>query len=55
MPRHGKKYSKSIEGLDTSALRTVEEAVKQSLESSFAKFDETAQLLCRTVWVKPPE
>ena len=44
MPRHGKKYRKSIEGLDTSALRTVEEAVKQSLASSFAKFDETVDV-----------
>lgn len=44
MPRHGKKYRKSIEGVDTSILRTVEDAVKQSLESSFAKFDETVDM-----------
>ena len=44
MPRHGKKYRKSTEGLDLSALRSVEDAVKQSLESSFVKFDETVDM-----------
>lgn len=44
MSRHGKKYRKAIEGLDRNQLRSVEDAVRQSLESSFVKFDETVDV-----------
>ncbi len=44
MPRHGKKYRKVLEGVDRAQLRSVEEAIKGSIESSFAKFDETVDV-----------
>ncbi len=44
MPRHGKKYRKVLEGVDRAQLRSVEDAVKSSIESSFAKFDETVDV-----------
>ena len=44
MPRHGKKYRKVLEGVDRAQLRSVEDAVKGSIESSFAKFDETVDV-----------
>ncbi len=44
MPRHGKKYRNVLKDLDRSRLRSVEEAVKGSLEASFAKFDETVDV-----------
>ena len=44
MPRHGKKYRKALEGIDRAELRSVEEAVKGSLEASFVKFDETVDV-----------
>ena len=44
MPRHGKKYRSALEGMDRSQLRSVEDAVKGSIESSFAKFDETVDV-----------
>lgn len=44
MPTHGKKYRKSVEGVDLSTLLTVEEAVSKSIAASFAKFDETVDL-----------
>ena len=44
MPTHGKKYRKSVEGVDLATLLTVEEAVSQSISASFAKFDETVDV-----------
>lgn len=44
MPRHGKKYRQAAEAADRAALSTVENAVKQSLEASFVKFDETVDV-----------
>ncbi len=44
MPRHGKKYRKSVEGVDLSLLNSVEEAVQKSIAASFAKFDETVDV-----------
>jgi len=44
MPMHGKKYRKSVEGVDLATLLAVEEAVSKSLAASFAKFDETVDV-----------
>lgn len=44
MPTHGKKYRKSVEGLDLTERYTVEDAVAKSLSASFAKFDETVDV-----------
>lgn len=44
MPTHGKKYRKSVEGVDVSTLLAVEEAVSKSIATSFAKFDETVDV-----------
>ena len=44
MPTYGKKYRKSVEGVDLSTLLTVEEAVSKSIAASFAKFDETVDV-----------
>ena len=44
MPKHGKKYRKSVEGVDLATFYTVEEAVEKSLSASYAKFDETVDV-----------
>lgn len=44
MPKHGKKYRKSVEGVDVATFYTVEEAVAKSLSASYAKFDETVDV-----------
>lgn len=44
MPKHGKKYRKSMEGLDKQTQYSVEDAVAKALGASFAKFDETVDL-----------
>lgn len=44
MAKHGKNYKKAVKGLDRHELYSVEEAVKTSLEASFAKFDETVDV-----------
>ena len=44
MPKHGKKYRKSIENVDLQQRHTVEDAVSKSLAASFAKFDETVDM-----------
>lgn len=44
MPIHGKKYRKSLEGVDQAQLFSVEEAVAASVKASFAKFDETVDM-----------
>lgn len=44
MPSHGKKYRKSLDGVDLSQRFSVEEAVTKSLAASFAKFDETVDV-----------
>jgi large subunit ribosomal protein L1 len=41
MPKHGKKYRNKIEGLDRSVLMTLEDAIKNVIKNSYAKFDET--------------
>lgn len=41
MPKHGKKYRKTIEGVDRTDLLSVEEGIDLVLKSSYAKFDET--------------
>lgn len=47
MPRHGKKYRKSIEGADLQVKQPVEIAVEGAIKASFAKFDETVDLALR--------
>ncbi len=44
MPQHGKKYRKSVEGIDFTNPFTLEEAVSKSLAASFVKFDETVDV-----------
>lgn len=44
MPKHGKKFNKASESADTQQKYSVEEAVEKSLDSSFAKFDETVDV-----------
>ncbi len=47
MPRHGKKFKKSLEGIDAQQKYSLEDAVEKSLAASFAKFDETVDMaLC---------
>jgi large subunit ribosomal protein L1 len=41
MPKHGKKYRNKIEGLDRSVLMTLDDAIKNVIKNSYAKFDET--------------
>lgn len=47
MPKHGKKYLKSIESTDIAEKLPVEEAVTRAVGASFAKFDETVDLALR--------
>lgn len=44
MPRHGKKFKEALSGIDTQERFSVEDAVGKSLDSSFAKFDETVDV-----------
>ncbi|MCG6930525.1 MAG: 50S ribosomal protein L1 [Desulfofustis sp.] len=44
MPKHGKKYRNKVEGVDRSAVRTIDDALKQVLEASYASFDETVDI-----------
>ncbi len=47
MPRHGKKYRKSVENVDLQAVWPVDEAISKAVAASFAKFDETVDMaLC---------
>jgi large subunit ribosomal protein L1 len=41
MPKHGKQYRNKIDGIDRSVLMTLEDAIKNVLNSSYAKYDET--------------
>ncbi|NNL75823.1 MAG: 50S ribosomal protein L1 [Desulfobacterales bacterium] len=47
MPKRGKKYNASKKLISTDALSGFEEAVKITLQSSFAKFDETIDVAVR--------
>jgi large subunit ribosomal protein L1 len=47
MPKRGKKYNDSKKKINTAADNGVEEAVKMTLESSYAKFDETVDVAVR--------
>ena len=44
MPKHGKKYRKSIEGVDLTQKLAVNEAIEKAVAASFAKFDETVDV-----------
>ncbi len=41
MPKHGKQYRNTIEGLNRSVLMTLEDTIKNVIKNSYAKFDET--------------
>ncbi|MDR3363096.1 MAG: 50S ribosomal protein L1 [Desulfovibrio sp.] len=47
MPRHGKNFRKAIEGCDTQARFSIEDAVDKSISTAFAKFDETVDVAIR--------
>jgi large subunit ribosomal protein L1 len=47
MPKRGKKYIDSKKKIGSVAYNGVEEAVKMTLESSYAKFDETVDVAVR--------
>ncbi len=47
MPKHGKNFRNKMEKLDRSIQYSLEDAVKQVLNSSFAKFDETIEIAMR--------
>lgn len=47
MPKRGKKYLESRKRIEANGKKDFTEAVKSSLEGSFAKFDETVDLAVR--------
>jgi len=47
MPKRGKKYNESKKKVDVDATVGVEEAVKHTVDASFAKFDETIDVAVR--------
>ncbi|WP_457571363.1 50S ribosomal protein L1 [Desulfovulcanus sp.] len=47
MPKHGKKYRKAKEKIDTAKRYAVTEAVKLALETAYANFDETVDVAVR--------
>ena len=47
MSKRGKKYSESKKKIDSENVSSFNDAVKMTLESSFAKFDETVDLAVR--------
>ncbi len=44
MPKHGKNYRNKVENLESSTHYTLEDAVKNVLSNTFAKFDETVDI-----------
>ena len=44
MSKRGKKYSESKKKIDSEDVGSFNDAVKMTLESSFARFDETVDL-----------
>ena len=47
MPKRGKKYSESKKRFDLESVDSFNDAVKMTLQSSFAKFDETVDVAVR--------
>ncbi|MFC1578665.1 50S ribosomal protein L1 [Thermodesulfobacteriota bacterium] len=47
MPKRGKKYNESQQKISTGSSYGFDEAVKMTLESSYAKFDETVDVVVR--------
>ena len=47
MPKRGKKYSESKKRFDVGSIDSFNDAVKMTLQSSFAKFDETVDVAVR--------
>jgi len=44
MPKHGKNYRNKIQDIDRTQVFTIDEAIKNVLASSYAKFDETVDV-----------
>jgi len=44
MPKHGKKYRNKVEGVDRTVAKTIDEAMKLVVDSSYASFDETVDI-----------
>lgn len=47
MPKRGKNYKKSVEGIDTNTIYPFAEAVEALLRSKYAKFDESFDVAVR--------
>ena len=47
MPKRGKKYSESRKKVDVETKHNFDEAVKNAIDSSYAKFDETIDVVVR--------
>ena len=47
MPKRGKNYKKSVEGIDSNTLYPFAEAVEKLLQSKYAKFDESFDVAVR--------
>ena len=47
MPKRGKKYSESRKKVDVETKHNFDEAVKNAIDSSYAKFDETIDVTVR--------
>ena len=45
MPKHGKRYNNSAEGLDRAQALNLDEAIKRVKETATAKFDESIELI----------
>ncbi len=45
MPKHGKRFNKTIEGLDVVSAYNLDEAIKLVKKCATAKFDETVELV----------
>ncbi len=44
MPKHGKNYRNKIKGVDRTQVFVIDEAIKNVLASSYAKFDESVDI-----------
>jgi large subunit ribosomal protein L1 len=47
MPKHGKNFRKKLEGVDRTALYSVEDGVNKVVDSTSVKFDETFDIALR--------
>lgn len=47
MPKHGKKYRNKVEGVDRTIVKTLDEALKLVVASSYVSFDETVDIAAK--------